>query len=571
MSVTKPINFMKTSFSCRTLIALAVAAVAAVNCQSRAGETAVSTSAGSSALPAGVALGSPVGQVFKLAQAGVDPSMIQTYISNCPGPFNLQADEIIALTDAGVSSEMVSAMFAHDKTLPAPAALPAPAPVVPVAATEQAGLPPPAPVAGADTAPVPTAVPADLSQNEIDQTLTPYGSWVQVEGYGRCWRPSVVVYDATWQPYCDRGRWIYTDYGWYWNSDYAWGVTFHYGRWFNSPQYGWCWWPNTVWAPAWVTWRSSNAYCGWAPLPPFTAYQAGIGFVYRGNQVAVGFDFGLAANCFTFVSIGHFCEPHPRYYCVPHTQVAQIYGQTAIINNYGHHDRTIVNGGVSVTVIGNAAHHPIQPVPIGSLVNSGHRSWHGQDMNSPGHHFGADATDGSGNRQFTSTDFHHDATPASPAHSQAPQAPDNLRSQPQSGFTGRNFNSPAQPSSGPAMAANHNLAPITSPAHIQPSNNDRFIASSGGQRQNAQTYTPPAVNQWTQTRSGFHQQPQTQVASHPVITVPSPVNIAPVQRSELRQNYAQAASRGIAPAAPAQQILVQSGNGQMQGWFARDR
>jgi len=359
MSVTKPISFMKTYFPCRTLIALAVAAVAAVNCQSQAGEPAVSTSAGDSALPAGVALGSPVGQVFKLAQAGVDPSVIQTYISNCPGAFNLQADEIIALTDAGVSSEMMSAMFAHDKTLPAPAALPVPAPAsaVPVTTTEQAGLPPPAPVAGADTAPVPTAVPADLSQNEIDQTLTPYGSWVQVDGYGRCWRPSVVVYDATWQPYCDRGRWVYTDYGWYWNSDYAWGVTFHYGRWFNSPKYGWCWWPNTVWAPAWVTWRSSNAYCGWAPLPPFTAYQPGIGFVYRGNHVTVGFDFGLAANCFTFVSVGHFCEPHPRYYCVPHTQVAQIYGQTAIINNYGHHDRTIVNDGVSVTIIGNAAEH----------------------------------------------------------------------------------------------------------------------------------------------------------------------------------------------------------------------
>ena len=527
---TEPIHFMKTCFPNRTLIALAVALAAAVNGQGQTVGTTVSTSAGDNALPAGIPLGSPAGQVFKLAQAGVDASVIQTYISNCPTAFNLQADEIIALTDAGVSSEMVSAMFAHDKKLPAPAALPAPAPV---AATEQAGSPPPAPTVGTDAVPTQTVTPADLNPDEMDQTLSPYGTWVQVEGYGRCWRPSVGVYDATWQPYCDRGSWVYTDYGWYWNSDYAWGMTFHYGRWFNSPQYGWCWWPNTVWAPAWVTWRSSSAYCGWAPLPPFTVYQPGIGFTYRGNHVAVGFDFGLAANCFTFVSVGHFSEPHPRYYCVPHTQAAQIYGQTTIINNYGHRDRTIVNNGVSVTTIGTASHRPIQPVPIGHLTNPGYRVGHGQNGSNRGHRFGADATDGSHNRQFAGTSYQ--AGPASPARSQGAQTLGNRRDWPPSGFTGRNFNSPARPSPGPALTANHNPTPATSPARIQPPNNNRFIAS-----------------QRPQTRPEFRQ--------------PTPV---PVQRSAPRQNYAQTAPRSSAPAAPAQP-RSQGGNGRMQGWMARD-
>ena len=31
---------------------------------------------------------------------------------------------------------------------------------------------------------------------------------------------------------------------------------------------GWFWIPGDEWAPAWVDWRYSNDYVGWAPLPP---------------------------------------------------------------------------------------------------------------------------------------------------------------------------------------------------------------------------------------------------------------------------------------------------------------
>ena len=146
---------------------------------------------------------------------------------------------------------------------------------------------------------------------------TPYGTWVDVDGYGRCWRPSVVVYNPGWQPYCDHGHWVYTDCGWYWFSDYSWGwAPFHYGRWFRDPRWGWCWAPDTVWGPSWVTWRYSDNYCGWAPLPPRAVYREGVGFFYNGVAVGVGFDFGLSWNCFAFVPIGHFCDPHPCRYCV---------------------------------------------------------------------------------------------------------------------------------------------------------------------------------------------------------------------------------------------------------------
>ena len=72
-----------------------------------------------------------------------------------------------------------------------------------------------------------------------------------------------------WRPYTV-GRWTYTDeYGWYWDSyePFAWAV-YHYGRWGYDPDYGWFWVPGDTWAPAWVQWRYSDDYVGWAPIGP---------------------------------------------------------------------------------------------------------------------------------------------------------------------------------------------------------------------------------------------------------------------------------------------------------------
>jgi hypothetical protein len=99
--------------------------------------------------------------------------------------------------------------------------------------------------------------------------LEPYGEWVVVNQYGRVWRPSIVVVGAGFRPYGPGGHWVYTDYGWSFESDWGWGwATFHYGRWYLDPGYGWVWVPGTVWAPAWVAWRYGGGYAGWAPLPP---------------------------------------------------------------------------------------------------------------------------------------------------------------------------------------------------------------------------------------------------------------------------------------------------------------
>ena len=351
---------MKTLFYTKTLIAVAVAVAVAAAADSQAQEQPIPPPDGAT-LPAGVLPATPLAEVVKLAQAGVDAGVIKSYIANSAGAFNLNADLIIALADAGVPSDIVNAMMAHDKNFSAAAV---------------ASAAPPAAPANVSVTP-PPAESAPVTVNYFYNNLAPYGSWVEVEGYGRCWRPTVVVYDSTWRPYCDRGRWVYTDCGWYWDSDYAWGVTFHYGRWFHHPRMGWCWWPDTVWGSSWVSWRSTDDYCGWAPLPPFTEVRPGLGFFYRGAGVTVGFDFGLEADCFTFVSFDHFCERHPRYYRVEPQRVPEIFRRANVVNNFNVNNRMVVNAGISVEHIRTVGHRAIAPVTVSALPNAGRQGWRG--------------------------------------------------------------------------------------------------------------------------------------------------------------------------------------------------
>ena len=105
--------------------------------------------------------------------------------------------------------------------------------------------------------------------------LAPFGSWITMRPHGYVWVPRHMGY--RWRPYVD-GRWVWTDYGWMWISEHEWGwVPFHYGRWGWDDEIGWFWVPGTVWGPAWVTWRVSDMYFGWAPLPPGVEFERGMG------------------------------------------------------------------------------------------------------------------------------------------------------------------------------------------------------------------------------------------------------------------------------------------------------
>jgi len=516
---------MKSLFYTKTLIALAVAIAAAAANVSQAQEQPIPPPAGVAALPANIPPDSPTAQVVKLVQSGVDAAVIKNFIANSGSNFNLDAEIIISLTDLGVPIDLVNAMMEHDKSVLVTPAAPAPAPDNPP-----------------ETAPPTTPV----TVNYFNDTLTPYGSWVEVEGYGRCWRPTVVIYDSTWRPYCDRGHWVYTDCGWYWDSDYSWGVTFHYGRWFRHAHYGWCWWPETVWAPSWVTWRSSDDYCGWAPLPPFSVYRPGVGFFYRGASVEVGFGFGLEADYFTFVPSGHFSDRRPRYYSVEPRRVPEIFHRTTIINNFNDHNRTLINGGISVDRFNTGGRRPIQPVHVGEIPNAGRQGWRGNDADhrpGPGSPAGNDQLR---HGPVIRNDQNNESRPGRPGqtgvntvrppeHGQQPQTPT------------------AQPGnrSGSRDDSNRNSPPANSHQNVNPPANNNPAPGTPFDRNqrrndpsaNTGTRNSPPVNSVPPVRSQPVQTPP--VVSAPVISRPAPA--APVIRDQPQNNSGEKERRFNAP------------------------
>ncbi len=109
--------------------------------------------------------------------------------------------------------------------------------------------------------------------------LSPYGSWVDYQNYGYVWIPDV---DRDFSPYGTNGQWVFTENGWTWFSNYSWGwAPFHYGRWAYDNFYGWLWVPQNEWGPAWVTWRQSEGYYGWAPMEPGISIEISFGERYH--------------------------------------------------------------------------------------------------------------------------------------------------------------------------------------------------------------------------------------------------------------------------------------------------
>ncbi len=328
--------------------------------------------------PANVRMSPVLSEVVKLLQSGVEQPVLFAYITNTTGYFALGAEEIVYLNDLGVEGEVLTAMMQHDQALRElrmnafQATQTAPV----VQATPQQAEPEIAAAPSYVNPPEMEAEPVYVSNNYFYDTLSPYGSWVYVTGYGRCWRPTVGVCNPRWRPYCDRGRWVYSDCGWYWLSDYTWGATtFHYGRWFDAPNVGWCWWPDNVWSPSWVSWRYSGDYCGWAPLPPTACYQPGAGLMFQYTSVADGFGFGLGFSSYNFVPWGSFCSPRPYQYCVPASRAYQVYHTTTPVNHLeaGGHGR-VYNRGVAPDRVRELSRTEVRTVSIREQSGRGPRA-----------------------------------------------------------------------------------------------------------------------------------------------------------------------------------------------------
>jgi len=193
--------------------------------------------------------------------------------------------------------------------------------------------------------------------------LAPYGNWVERPNYGWVFRPHAVA--SSWRPY-QRGHWVQTEDGWTWISTepYGW-ATYHYGRWYLDPDYGWEWVPGNEWGPAWVSWQEGGDYVGWAPLPPSVEFRGGFG--------GVDFAAAITPDSYLFVPERQFLAPRLDSYYVPRARQVDIYRQTRNITNYQVVDNRIINQGLPVDrvqrVIG-------RPVPRYQIADQGESQWH---------------------------------------------------------------------------------------------------------------------------------------------------------------------------------------------------
>ena len=120
-----------------------------------------------------------------------------------------------------------------------------------------------------DTQATSAATPQQSSQvqDDVRNTLSQYGRFVQHQKYGEVWVPTVTP--QGWHPYppCN---WVNSkQYGWYYDDKTPWGqIVHHYGRWVHDAQMGWIWTPGSEFSPGWVVWRTSPEWVGWAPMLP---------------------------------------------------------------------------------------------------------------------------------------------------------------------------------------------------------------------------------------------------------------------------------------------------------------
>lgn len=200
----------------------------------------------------------------------------------------------------------------------------------------------------------------ETSLNFFYDNLSPYGSWIDVDGYGYCFQPNVAVDNADWRPYAD-GYWAYTDVGWTWVSyeDFGW-ATYHYGRWTDLADYGWVWVPGYEWGPAWVSWRTGGDYIGWAPLPPVG------NVVYEGRaitgQVDVLFDIGPLY--YNFCDVRYIGEPVLRGRIFAPSRNVTIINQTINVTNITYNNSTVYNYGPNYNRLNQYSARPIQRLTL---------------------------------------------------------------------------------------------------------------------------------------------------------------------------------------------------------------
>ncbi len=185
--------------------------------------------------------------------------------------------------------------------------------------------------------------------------LEPQGEWRETSNYGYVWQPRVAQQSQNWRPYTN-GRWVYTDAGCTWVSDEPFGwATYHYGRWTRLHNVGWVWVPGDEWAPAWVSWRKSNDYVGWAPLPPEARFERSSGIHNWADNY-----YDIGPDQYAFVPTNQFGDQRVERAVVSMDRNVAIINQTTNITNITYSNTTVVNQGPNYEEMRSRSQQPME-------------------------------------------------------------------------------------------------------------------------------------------------------------------------------------------------------------------
>jgi hypothetical protein len=203
--------------------------------------------------------------------------------------------------------------------------------------------------------------PSRMDTSYFYDYLSPYGMWVYHSPYGYVWIPERLGYD--WRPY-SYGQWVWTDYGWTWVSYHRWGwVPFHYGRWGWDRYLGWFWLPDTVWGPAWVSWRRGDLYIGWAPLPPEARFVVGVGIS--------SLPYTLNNSYWVFVEYPYFLNSRLNRYVLPVERNLTIINYTVVRTNIVVRNNRVINRGIDVEYVSRAAKQRVSKYELSPSARPG--------------------------------------------------------------------------------------------------------------------------------------------------------------------------------------------------------
>ena len=178
------------------------------------------------------------------------------------------------------------------------------------------------------------------SFNLFYQQLQSGGHWFEDPTYGYVWQPEVAGSDENWRPYSD-GHWAYTDRGWTWvsNEEFGW-ATYHYGRWAYRSDAGWVWVPGSDWAPAWVSWRESDNYVAWAPLPPEVTDESRLRI-----EGWVDNYYGIGPAAYIFLRTADLARPTYRGVIMPPRQNVEFFTETTNVTNIVYQNNAVIVEG----------------------------------------------------------------------------------------------------------------------------------------------------------------------------------------------------------------------------------